>query len=162
MAVPVTYSRPAGASAHPSDSQVTKNGYTFRLDRANRTTRTSGELNLEQTAPRSTHNQREAGRPDRRADDDGGHFIASRFNGPSDKFNHFARNANFNRGGYRAMEDRWADDLRAGKHVSVTIAAHYPGSSRRPDVLDVSWKANNGQPYSRRFSNEREGKARGH
>ena len=60
-----------------------------------------------------------------RATDDGGHYIARRFNGPTDAFNHFAQNANFNRGGYRALEDRWAKAIRDGKKVRVKIIPFY-------------------------------------
>ncbi|WP_254602633.1 DNA/RNA non-specific endonuclease [Sphingomonas bacterium] len=65
----------------------------------------SGNLTLAD-ATRSKTNQREASKPDRLRTDDGGHFIAARFNGPSDKINHFAQDANFNRGAYRVMEDK--------------------------------------------------------
>lgn len=143
-------------------SPIHKNGYTFHRDHAERTTLVVGDLAFAKTPVRSTQIQRAAGKPDRRSDDDGGHFIAARSDGPSDAFNHFAQQANFNRGNYRVMEDRWADKLRAGKHVSVTIAVHYPGSSRRPDVIDVNWKVDKGQPRSQRFFNEREGKTHDH
>src|SRR3546814_19055716 len=78
----------------------------------------------------SRRNQRSAGGADRRATDDGGHYIAARFNGPSDAFNHFAQDANFNRGTYRAMEDAWAASVRAGHRVMVDIVPHYDGLSR--------------------------------
>lgn len=102
---------------------------------------------------RSKVNQRQAGGADRRDTDDGGHFIAARFNGPSDAFNHFVQDANFNRGRYRAMEDEWAKDLRAGKRVSVEISASYTGRSKRPNSLAVSWTIN-GRARYREFANE--------
>lgn len=43
-----------------------------------------------------------------------GHHIAARFNGPTEAFNHFAQDANFNRRGYRWLEDEWTRDKRAG------------------------------------------------
>lgn len=61
--------------------------------------------------------------------DDGGHYIAARFNGPTEAFNHFAQDANFNRGGYRLLEDEWARDKRAGKTVTVRIVPRLEGGS---------------------------------
>ena len=145
----------------PSASPINKNGYTFQRDHIERTTRVTGGLTLARTGGRSGTNQRAAGGSDRRADDDGGHFIARRFNGPSDKFNHFAHNRNFNRGDYRVMEDGWARQVRAGHRVSVSISASYTGSSRRPDRIKVIW-AVNGHQYRREFQNRRQEKTRGH
>ncbi|WP_419827366.1 DNA/RNA non-specific endonuclease [Sphingomonas sp.] len=54
---------------------------------------------------RSRNAQATAGGGNRLATDDGGHYVAVRFNGPTDTFNHFAQDANFNRGGYRLLED---------------------------------------------------------
>src|SRR3546814_11300008 len=66
------------------------------------------------------------------------HYIAARFNGPSDAFNHFAQDANFNRGTYRAMEDAWAASVRAGHRVMVDIVPHYDGLSLRPDRIKIT------------------------
>jgi hypothetical protein len=55
---------------------------------------------------RSRTSQANAGGAERRASDDGGHYVAARFNGPAEAFNHFARDANFNRGRYRLLEDQ--------------------------------------------------------
>ena len=91
------------SNAHPT-VDVTKNGYHFQVDTSDRTNHVAGSLSLEDAA-RSRASQRQAGGVDRRNTDDGGHFIAVRFNGPSDSFNHFAQDARFNRGAYRALED---------------------------------------------------------
>jgi LysM repeat protein len=61
----------------------TKDGYDFHIDVAARTRRTSGALSLAEKAARSRRNQAAAGKPDRLASDDGGHYIAARFNGPA-------------------------------------------------------------------------------
>lgn len=53
--------------------------------------------------------------------------------------NHFAQNRRFNRGAYRALEDKWAKMLRNGEHVRVSISPHYAGPSLRPDYLTVSY-----------------------
>lgn len=63
----------------------------------------------------------------RRTSDDGGHYIAARFNGPTEAFNHFAQDGNFNLGGYRLLEDEWARDKRAGRAVMVKIVPQFGG-----------------------------------
>jgi hypothetical protein len=120
---------------------------------AERTREVKGEISIDETAKRSRRNQREAGGADRRATDDGGHYIAARFNGPSDAFNHFAQDANFNRGAYRVMENGWAASVRGGHRVLVDIVPHYDGLSRRPDQITVTWTVD-GQEHSRTFANE--------
>lgn len=117
----------------------TRNGYRFETDGLQRTADASGNLTLGRASPRSRLAQARAGGKDRRPGDDGGHFIAHRFNGPSDSFNHFAQNARFNRGGYRAIEDEWARAKRAGKNVFVHITPTYPGTSLRPSAIRVEW-----------------------
>lgn len=136
---------------------VSSNGYSFGIDTSGRTSEAEGGLHFATRQERSRENQRQAGGADRRATDDGGHFIAARFGGPSDSFNHFAQDANFNRGAYRKIEDEWAKDLRAGKHVSADILAHYSGTSRRPDLLVVNWSVD-GKPRRRPFTNAPGGK----
>ena len=116
--------------------RVSKNGYTYEIDNQGRTQRASGTLRLA-TAERSPKNQANAGKPDRLPTDDGGHYIAVRFNGPRDEFNHFAQNANFNRGAYRALEGRWAKSIKQGKTVKVSIKSFYLAASRRPNALVV-------------------------
>jgi hypothetical protein len=92
--------------------------------------------------------------------DDGGHYIAVRFNGPTDTFNHFAQDANFNRGGYRILEDRWAQDIKAGKQVYVSITPTYTGSSRRPATINVVYSVN-GQRGFQDFPNISKGISHG-
>jgi LysM repeat protein len=135
----------------------TKNGYDFQIDMLARPRNTRGELQRGPKAPRSRTNQAKAGKVDRRANDDGGHFIAARFNGPSDSFNHFAQNANFNRGAYRAMEDGWSRDQDANRKVFIDITVHYPGTSMRPDRITVIWSVD-GKERSLDFANEEKGK----
>ncbi|MDI1296965.1 MAG: DNA/RNA non-specific endonuclease [bacterium] len=138
----------------------TKNGYDFHIDVIARNRRTHGGLSLAVAPARSRRSQAQAGKPDRRASDDGGHFIAARFNGPRDSFNHFAQDANFNRGSYRAMEDGWAKQLRAGHQVFVDIVPLYHGTSKRPYSLTVTWEID-GKKVIQKFPNEAKGKAGG-
>ncbi|MES2158028.1 MAG: DNA/RNA non-specific endonuclease [Pseudomonadota bacterium] len=106
------------------------------------------------------YRQAQAGEPDRRPDDEGGHFIAARFNGPRDSFNHFAQDRNFNRGAYRAMEDGWVKELREGRKVVVDIIPHYEGASKRPYSLTVISYVD-GRKRVREFANEAKGETNG-
>ena len=109
---------------------------------------------------RSRASQVTAGGSDRLKTDDGGRYIARRFNGPHDAFNHFAQDASFNRGSYRVLEDSWAKAKKAGKSVSVKITPHYGGSSRRPDAIEVSYTVG-GRSDRIEFSDLSKGKAHG-
>uniref|UniRef100_UPI000A80682A DNA/RNA non-specific endonuclease n=1 Tax=Sphingomonas sp. CCH5-D11 TaxID=1768786 RepID=UPI000A80682A len=109
---------------------------------------------------RSRASQAQAGGAERRATDDGGHYIASCFNGPTEAFNHFAQNANFNRGGYRVLEDERARKKRGGKTISVRIVPRFEGESVRPSVIDVWWTVD-GDEKSLKFPNERSERNRG-
>ena len=86
---------------------VIRNGYDYGIDVQDRTRTVSGTLTLE-LAPRSRSAQAEAGGTDRLPTDEGEHYIARRFNGPTETFDHFAQDASTNRGRYRALENEWA------------------------------------------------------
>lgn len=151
--------RPAVA-AEPPFRVVIRNGYTYQIDSRERTRRVSGALTVVDLPIRSRVSQRQAGGIERRESDDGGHYIASRFNGPTEAFNHFAQDANFNRGSYRVLEDEWAKDKRAGRAVEVKIVPRLDGASVRPTVIDVWWTVD-GKEKSLKFPNERSEKNRG-
>ncbi|MCW4463752.1 DNA/RNA non-specific endonuclease [Sphingomonas sp. BT-65] len=108
------------------------NGYSYHIDIIDRTRYSDGYLSRTSKPQRSGRNQARAGGADRRPTDDGGHLWAARFNGPLDSFNHFAQDANFNRGAYRAMEQEWDKDLLAGRKVFGSIKLFYRGTSKRP------------------------------
>lgn len=154
------------ASQQPASTQtekfrtVLRNGYTYQIDVGDRTRRVSGMLTTTKAPSRSRTSQRQAGGAERRTSDDGGHYIAARFNGPSEAFNHFAQDANFNRGGYRLLEDEWARDKRAGRAVTVKIVPQFNGGSVRPSTINVWWTVD-GKLKSSQFPNERSEKRRG-
>lgn len=131
----------------------TRHGYEFQIDIISRSRKVYGLLSFTLSPVRSRRSQAQAGGADRRPGDDGGHYIAARFNGPRDGFNHFAQDANFNRGGYRALEDIWAREMRAGHGVFVEIEPHYTGTSQRPDNVLVTWYVD-GTRFQKRFPNE--------
>jgi hypothetical protein len=107
------------------------------------------------TAPvRSRTAQSRAGGTERRSGDDGGHYVAARFNGPSDAFNHFAQDAKINRGRYRLLEDEWAREKRGGRHVTVKIVPQFTGGSIRPSAINIWWTTA-GERRSIKIPNER-------
>lgn len=132
-----------------------RNGYEYLIDANQRTRRVSGTLTLNGEQRRSRTAQAQAGGHDRRSSDDGGHYIARRFNGPTEAFNHFAQDSSFNRGRYRALEQQWARAKRAGKSVSVKIVPVYEGQSRRPSAINI-WFWIDGDQRSLKFPNERQ------
>lgn len=132
-----------------------RNGYIYQIDSCQRTRRVSGALTLADVPIRSRTLQRQAGGAERRAGDDGGHYIAARFNGPTEAFNHFAQDANFNRGGYRVLEDEWARDKRAGRAVTVRIVPRFDSQSTRPSVIDVWWTVDGNGKSQNSLTNDR-------
>jgi hypothetical protein len=143
--------QPFNAPSAPLRTEV-RNGYTYTIDSRDRTVKVSGALTVAAQPTRSRTAQARAGGSERRSSDDGGHYIAARFNGPTEAFNHFAQDANFNRGSYRALEDQWAKAKRAGKKVTVRIVPYYARLSIRPSTIDV-WFTIDGHEESLKFPN---------
>ncbi len=147
---------PSSPSPHQTDEKlrvVVRNGYTYHIDARDRTRRVSGELTLTDKPVRSRKSQAQAGGLERTKGDDGGHYVAARFNGPTEAFNHFAQNANFNRGSYRLLEDQLARAKRAGSRVTVRISLYFKGRSIRPSLINF-WFTIDGHEQSQRFPNE--------
>lgn len=155
----VTGQRPSVAS---SLHLIVRNGYEYRIDDTGRTRWVSGSLALADRPVRSrtAQAQAQADGADRRTTDDGGHYIAARFNGPTDAFNRFAQDANFNRGEYRLLEDQWAREKRAKRKVIVKIAPSFDGASKRPAMINI-WFTINGHKQSVQLANEPKEKHRG-
>ncbi|HEX7853037.1 MAG TPA: DNA/RNA non-specific endonuclease [Sphingobium sp.] len=149
--------KPSHATSSEPRKHVVRNGYDFEMDDQKRTRHVQGEIHLTNPQTRSRGLQRGAGKPDRRPTDDGGHYVAARFGGPREAFNHFAQDSNFNRGTYRAIEDNWAKDIRNGHHVFVDIIPRYRDASKRPYRLTVTWYVD-GEQFTRNLPNERKGK----
>jgi hypothetical protein len=136
------------------DHVVQRNGYTFHLDDQQRTREVTGEIHLAEKPVRSRALQAAAGGAERRPLDDGGHYIASRFGGPAEAFNHFAQDRHFNRGAYRELENEWAAATRQGARVDVDITPRFRGSSIRPYSLNVVYHIN-GTRKEKDIGNER-------
>lgn len=85
--------------------------------------------------------------------DEGGHLIASIFNGPGEKLNLLPMNGNLNKGAWKSMENTWANALKDGKPVNVKIEPIYSGSSVRPDRFNVKYSIDGGRPVNVDFKN---------
>lgn len=94
-----------------------------------------GVLELNESVKRNSKNQREVGDADRRIDDDGGHLIGNRFGGSSEKENLFPQNRNMNRGGYKRVENSWAQELEKGDKCFVSVDTFSRNESERPDTV---------------------------
>jgi hypothetical protein len=90
--------------------------------------------------------------------DQGGHIVGHRFNPPTEEFNLFAQNGNFNMGAYRVLENTWAKALAEGKNVQVDWQFSYLGSSLRPDRLTVRYTVDGVPMPARTFGNNPGGK----
>jgi LysM repeat protein len=152
--------------AHPPsiESQVdadfqteTRNGHVFHIDGIGRTRHVDMTLGSPVVERRSRKRQRNAGKPDRLHTDDGGHYVAPRFGGPPEVFNHFAQDANFNRGAYRQLEDQFEVYRKARKSVPIKIDPKYDGLSQRPSEIQVKYRVD-GVWLLRRFKNRKGGK----
>jgi len=71
--------------------------------------------------------------------DVGGHIIGHRFIGEFGIVNMFPQNTKFNNSAWKKVENEWADSIRAGNHVIVSITLT-GGSKLRPESIKVSWK----------------------
>ena len=158
-ATPAPWPKPRGRpvpvrpAAPPPWRRVERNGYFYHLDDKG----DPHEINVPKLGsgtqtPRSRSAQRNAGKPDRLPTDDGGHFIAHRFNGPNDAFNHFAQDRSSNRGRYRVVEQIWADAQAEGKDVSFKMKIDYPKGSRRPDFVHI-WYSTGGPTIYEKIDN---------
>lgn len=131
-----------------------RNGYEFVVVGQGRTREVKGIITLAPSQKRSRTSQRNAGGEDRLSTDHVGHYIARRFNGPTEAFNHFAQDAHFNQSGYASIEHAWEISSKAGELVHVTIVPSYLGKSERPSYLFVTWTVG-GRTRQRKFPNAR-------
>ncbi|WP_062270714.1 DNA/RNA non-specific endonuclease [Endozoicomonas arenosclerae] len=139
--------------------------YLYETDDNGRVNRVSGELDLTKR-DRNTYQQGKAGKAegikDGLTDDDGGHLIASIFDGPGEQINYLPMNSNLNRGGWKRMENKWAEALKDDppdnpkKIVKVNIEAIYDGDDKRPEAFEVEYWID-GELFEATFENQSSG-----
>lgn len=121
-----------------ADALYERNGYYFRTDESGRPSGVYAQLVLKR-GKRNQREQREVGNLGIE-NDEGGHLIGARFNGPTDAFNLVPQNANLNRGYWKTMENHWASELKSGNEVRVEMKMKYENSdSKRPDIFFVTY-----------------------
>lgn len=128
------------------------NGYRYATDARGRVTSVEGRLDL-QTAERNGYQQSVAGRADRLPNDQGGHLIASIFNGPGDRLNLVPMNGNLNTSRWKAMENGLASALREGRNVEVKIDVLYASTGGRPLAFRVEQRID-GEVTRQTFRNQ--------
>lgn len=117
----------------PNVEYTTQSGHTYSTDELGRIKEVNGTLNKNK-AKRNPYDQKVAGRDDRLSTDDGGHLIASIFDGSGDLDNIVPMDSTLNRGDWKAMENSWARALSEDppKTVEVIVSPQYSGTSARP------------------------------
>lgn len=129
-----------------SGSDINHAQYKYHTDEAGRIESVSGKLER-YDGTRNSYAQSHVGRGDRITTkthpdmdpDDGGHLIATIFNGDGNIDNLVPMNRNLNRGAWESMEKDWADLLERNYDVEVTISVVYPegSSSLRPESFSI-------------------------
>ena len=133
-----------------TDYKVDEN-YAFRTDSLGRTSKVEGKLDLN-TKDRNTYQQCKSGHCGD-SDDEGGHLIASIFNGPGEKINLVPMNGNLNKGEWKKLENKWADALKGGKSVKVTVEPVYSGKSVRPESFSIGYSIDGDRLVRKTFLN---------
>ncbi|NOQ65507.1 MAG: hypothetical protein GQ582_13430 [Methyloprofundus sp.] len=117
---------------------------TYKTDDQGRVARVEGELTLSKH-DRNTHQQgksgKEGGIKDGLKKDDGGHLIASIFDGAGEQINYVPMDSNLNRSAWKKMENTWAEALKKDPVpvVKVSIMPVYSNSKRPNEFLVVYW-----------------------
>ncbi|WP_257626907.1 hemagglutinin repeat-containing protein [Pseudomonas sp. Xaverov 259] len=124
---------------------------TFQTDGFGRVEKVESNLSLTKN-DRNTYQQCVAGKCGVTGDE-GGHLIASIFNGPGERLNLLPMNGNLNKGTWKTMENTWASALKEGKQVSVKIEPVYSGKSVRPDSFNVEYSIGGARPKEIVFKN---------
>ncbi|OVZ94938.1 hypothetical protein CBW54_00545 [Yersinia kristensenii] len=109
------------------------------------------------TKDRNTYQQRKAGKGGDPGDE-GGHLLASIFDGPGEKLNLVPMDANLNKGAWKKMENSWAKALEEGKPVKVKINPAYSSNSTRPNKFTVEYQIGNNRPVRETYNNAYGGK----
>lgn len=129
-----------------SGSDINHAQYKYHTDDAGRIESVSGKLERHD-GTRNSYAQSHVGRGDRITTkthpdmdpDDGGHLIATIFNGDGNLDNLVPMNRNLNRGPWESMERDWASLLEKNYNVEVSISVVYPegSSSLRPEKFII-------------------------
>lgn len=124
---------------------------TYQTDSLGRVEKVESDLSLSKR-DRNTYQQCVAGKCGA-SGDEGGHLIASIFEGPGEKLNLLPMNGNLNKGAWKSMENKWSVALKEGKAVNVKIEPVYTGGSISPEKFTVTYQIGSGRPIRETFVN---------
>nr|WP_281173025.1 DNA/RNA non-specific endonuclease [Cohnella panacarvi] len=141
----------------PNVEYTTPSGHTYKTDYKGRIISAEGNLKLG-NEKRNNHAQRVSGRKDRRKTDEGGHLIASIFEGSGGLDNLVPMDGNLNKGEWKKLETMWAKQLDKGRSVEVNIKPIYKGDSQRPDSFEIIQVVNGKRLSPVKFKNNPGGK----
>ncbi|HEY3004575.1 MAG TPA: DNA/RNA non-specific endonuclease [Kribbellaceae bacterium] len=132
------------SAPEPSSVYVVDDRYLYITDKAARVTHAEGWLGWLPSSRngdrRDLEAQRQAGEPDRRRTDQGGHLFATMFDGPGEAINLTAQSAVQNgpvkgTDNWWRLEDSWRALRASGIQVHASIDVRYPDAvSRRPEA----------------------------
>ncbi len=112
--------------------------FTYRTDHLGRVTHAIATLTtIDLHHPRDRTAQRDL--PDKNPGDHAGHLFARIFQGPAATINLTPMHANVNQSAYRQLENRWAEAIKTGKSVDVTVELTYHDETWRPAVILVNY-----------------------
>lgn len=128
------------AHLKPNDT-IEENGYTFKTDDHGRVISAEGKLQIRDHEGRkeltATRDEVAHGKMD--ANDDRGHLIADRFNGPGSLTNLVPMDGKLNKGDYAKLENDLANEVNLGADVRLKVEPVYSNDSYRPTEFRVSY-----------------------
>ena len=136
----------------PDINYKTLTGHEYTTDSFGRIKEVNAKL-TKNIAERNRYDQLIVGREDRLTTDEGGHLIASIFEGSGDLDNLVPMNSSLNKGDWKAMENTWSRALGSGKKVTVKINPIYKDTSLRPSSFKVEYRIDNGRWIPKSFIN---------
>lgn len=114
------------------------NGSVYKTDDNGRIISCKAKPECSPENPRDNEAQRDAGGPDRKENDQGGHIVGRNLNGDGGTGNLVAMDSRINQSDYKRMENDVKSALDEGKEVTIDIDISYTGDSGRPDEIEVT------------------------
>lgn len=133
------------------NNEYERNGYHYETDQKGRIKEVSGTLHLGESKRYGNH-QLKAGHQNRRENDEGGHIIASQFDGSGKIDNLVAMNKDINHKEYRTLEKIWTKEIEKGHKVDVQIKMIYKKENERPDRFRISYRIEDQDGHVRYYS----------
>lgn len=119
------------------------NGYIYKTDAEGAVAEVSGTLRLKKGV-RNPKAQQTVGKSSGVAGDEGGHLIATRFDGSGEAINIVPQNFNLNRSLWKRMENEWAEALSAGRTVKLELRVMRSTEVGRPGSFHVMYTIEDG------------------